>query len=737
MINRRLLILDDELLTAQTIRSIAEFASFDVQLTTSPEEFFQILENWQPHFVAIDLIMPGMDGLEVMAELARRQCRSRIIITSGVGNRVLDAAGRSASEHGLNIGGVLPKPFTPASLRALLVDQLPEKQDPELKSTPGPQEPMPDRSEIGIAELHQALLRNELFVMYQPKIVCQSGMLAGFEALVRWHHPRLGELAPDLFIPLAENNGLIDALTNEVFRQSLDWFSEFCSDTRSGLSPDDSRQDLSRLTLSINISALSLTNQELFEGLIKLCRSKNIEPQRLIFELTETSAMEDPVLSLDLLTRLRMKGFRLSIDDFGTGFSSMLQLVRLPFSEVKVDKSFVITARDSEESRAVIKSIVDLSHSLGLQTIAEGIETEESLSYLKTIGCDLAQGYFIARPMLAEQVNAWLLHQEPVQEVQRQTGLYDVQILDISREIRFRRLMRLARRLFDIPAAVISLVDRDHQWFKSGSGFNMQGLPDDMTFCNHAIISDEVLIVEDASVDQRFARNPLVTKEPHIRFYAGCPLQAMDGNRIGLLCLIDRVARSFSAADISILSELSRLVEYELAARAVDINDPQTQLLNQQGFEIRVPIVLTLCRHRPLVCVLLLFQLESVPDNENDSDIQNASPNTQAVEFAALLQNSFRGSDFIARLADDRFAALLIGANEEHGKLALKRLTARLAAHAQANARGERIAFRLGISESDPEQEEDLSFLLARAERRLHESKVTYPGTEISMEQHV
>jgi EAL domain-containing protein (putative c-di-GMP-specific phosphodiesterase class I) len=135
------------------------------------------------------------------------------------------------------------------------------------------------------------------------------------------------------------------------------------------------------------------------ESVEERCRRAEVNPDQMILELTETSAMEDTVLSLDLLTRLRLKGFQLSIDDFGTGYSSMLQLVRLPFTEIKVDKSFVSNAMTNAEHRTVIKSIVNLGHSLGLHCTAEGLEDAETLAYLNEVGCDLVQGYFIARPM--------------------------------------------------------------------------------------------------------------------------------------------------------------------------------------------------------------------------------------------------------------------------------------------------------------------------------------------------
>ena len=242
-------------------------------------------------------------------------------------------------------------------------------------------------------DLQIALDRHELVMAYQPKIECRSGATAGFEALVRWKHPDRGIVMPDDFIPVAEEAGLIDALTAQVFDQSLEWFSQSFPQ--------------SRFMMSLNISAKSLVDLQLADNLSDVCQRFQIGTERIVLELTETSAMVDPILSLDLLTRLRVKGFQLSIDDFGTGFSSMIQLVRLPFSEIKVDKSFVMQAQQSSEARTVIKSIVELGHSLGLLATAEGVEDLDTLNYLNTLGCDLAQGYFIARPMWGDAARSW------------------------------------------------------------------------------------------------------------------------------------------------------------------------------------------------------------------------------------------------------------------------------------------------------------------------------------------
>jgi EAL domain-containing protein (putative c-di-GMP-specific phosphodiesterase class I)/FixJ family two-component response regulator len=387
MLNGRLLVLDDDLAVAQTIAWIAEETGLETRIACEPAQFFRDFGEWCPTHIALDLVMPEMDGVEVMRMLALNGCSAQIIITSGVGGRILDAAKRSATEHGLNVVGIVSKPFSAAELRALLATEQ-AAVAPTGRAGTGNTGFVPD-----LAELQRALDAREFVLAYQPKIVCGSHQLAGFEALVRWQHPRAGLIMPDRFIPLAESTGLIDPLTEQVFEQALAWFSGICSGTQ--------------LSLSINISARSLIDFQLAEFISGLCARNSIFPDQLILELTETSAMDDPVTSLDLLTRLRMRGFQLSIDDFGTGYSSMVQLVRLPFSEMKVDKSFVMNAMASQESRTVIRSIVDLGHSLGLRLTAEGVEDQGALDYLTSIGCDLAQGYFIARPMSGDAARHW------------------------------------------------------------------------------------------------------------------------------------------------------------------------------------------------------------------------------------------------------------------------------------------------------------------------------------------
>jgi EAL domain-containing protein (putative c-di-GMP-specific phosphodiesterase class I)/FixJ family two-component response regulator len=390
MAKRSILILDDDAAVGQTIQWLAESLGFEAEFVIRPEEFFLRLEQKSPEIITIDLVMPELDGVEIMRLLAERKTRAKIVISSGMGSRVLEAAQRSALEHGLSILGVISKPISREALR-LLVGDGNECQQP---ASAEEQSTHKDEFEVTKSDLQNALDRHEFVMVYQPKIECRSGATAGFEALVRWKHPDRGIVMPDDFIPIAENVGLIDALTGQIFELSLEWFSQSFPQSNP--------------KLSLNISAKSLVAIQMADSLSALCQRFQIDPERIVLELTESSAMVDPILSLDLLTRLCMKGFQLSIDDFGTGFSSMVQLVRLPFSEIKVDKSFVMQAQLSSESRSVIKSIVELGHSLGLVVTAEGVENLKTLDYLNSLGCDLAQGYFIARPMPGEAARNWV-----------------------------------------------------------------------------------------------------------------------------------------------------------------------------------------------------------------------------------------------------------------------------------------------------------------------------------------
>src|SRR3954454_11969721 len=247
-------------------------------------------------------------------------------------------------------------------------------------------------------ELQLAIERHELSLAYQPKVEIRSGRLAGVEALSRWHHPRLGSVEPDRFIPLAERYGSIDALTEWALRTGL---AQWRSWSEQGVKAD----------IAFNISALSLRDIYFPDYLHRLCQTEGVPAAAVTIEVTE-GATQHLVRLLDTLTRFRLKGISVSLDDFGTGYSSLLQLRQLPYSELKIDQCFVRDAATSRESRLIVKAVIDLAHGLGLSATAEGVEDEETLGFLAGLGCDHAQGYFIARPMRGSDLAPWLVEAE-------------------------------------------------------------------------------------------------------------------------------------------------------------------------------------------------------------------------------------------------------------------------------------------------------------------------------------
>jgi diguanylate cyclase (GGDEF)-like protein len=715
----RLLILDDDQMTGQTMQSIAEFAGMEVRSTTSHQAFFGNLDTWRPDIIALDLIMPGMDGVEVMSALAERGCDAGIIITSGVGSRVLDAAARSAGEHGLNIIGVLPKPFLPAALRELLNRYTVRNPGAAVPGT-GPLA-APRKREVTGPDLDVALKNDELFVVYQPKLHCQSGALAGFEALVRWQHPDLGVVPPDRFIPMAEQSGRIDALTRSVFGQSLQWFASLHAGAVDVGRRLLSQQTLRNLTLSVNVSAVSLDSGDLFDWLEEQCRSHDLSPRQLILELTETSAMKDPVTSLDIMTRLRMKGFQLSIDDFGTGYSSMLQLVRLPFSEIKVDKSFVLTAGSSEESRSVIRSVVDLGRSLGLRSTAEGVEDGETLDFLRRIGCDLAQGFHIARPMPGPEVISWARDHDATRESMRLEALRALDILDTPEERRFDRLTRLARRLLRCPIALITLVDAERQWFKSHAGLDLRETPRNVSFCSHAIEDDQIMVVTDARQDPQFRDNPLVVGKPHVRFYAGAPLHAPGGSLVGTLSVIDTVPRHLNEEQLSLLDEVARLVEKELHQHRSTITDPLTGVLNSRGFDSRASDALNLATRLSHGAALLFLDIDGLEAINDGLGRQAGDLALQAL--GGMLIDTFRESDLIARMGGDEFVVLMLDADITDAIHARDRLNRAIEIHNGNSQVMYELSVSAGIASAHAGEYKDLQALLAEADALMYQDK--------------
>ncbi len=386
----RLLVIDDDVSMAELIGLIAEDAGYSTHITTNFEAF---KSNYSDDIaiVVVDLLLPDVDGIEIIRFLSAQQSQAGVILVSGFDRRVLQTAEQLAGAQHLKMIGSLSKPFAVAALTKLLTDAVPSNLKRYKLSIPPKNED----------DLRRAIQEDELIAFFQPKVAMDTGELESAEVLVRWQHPIEGILGPAVFIPLAEEVGLVDAVTEVVMEKS---FTQGARWQAEGLD----------IKLSVNISPRSLTNLELPERIVALAASHGVGPAHIVIEVTESWLSEDLVTTLDILTRLRMKGIGLSIDDFGTGYSTMEQLKQIPFSELKLDQSFVRGAAHDAESRIIVASSIDLAHKLQLGVVAEGIESREEWDLMRDLGCDQAQGFFIARPMPADAIHDWLArwHQE-------------------------------------------------------------------------------------------------------------------------------------------------------------------------------------------------------------------------------------------------------------------------------------------------------------------------------------
>jgi EAL domain-containing protein (putative c-di-GMP-specific phosphodiesterase class I) len=337
--------------------------------------------------VISDLEMPGMDGMEFVRHLGETGVRVSIILASALERKLLASIATMSEAYGINLLGVVEKPITPGKLEALITLHNPAQLQWGRSKTAGPT--------FTLEEIAAGLKNNEFEPFFQPKVELATGRVKGAEALARWRHPQHGIIAPYAFIEPLEDNDLIDELAWVMLRKA----AAFCSTWRSaGL----------EATVSVNLSLKSLTDTRLADRVTELVLSENLEPRHMVLELTESAATTDVGKALENLARLRIKGFGLSIDDYGTGYSSMQQLTRIAFTELKIDQSFVTNATKQESAKVILESSLDMARKLNITAVAEGVETQADWNLLRQLGCGLAQGFFIARPMEAGAYPNWV-----------------------------------------------------------------------------------------------------------------------------------------------------------------------------------------------------------------------------------------------------------------------------------------------------------------------------------------
>lgn len=377
----RVLIVDDHhFLRTAVQRMLNSLGVLHVLQANDGERALDILQGEEAQLVDVvlcDLDMLGMDGMEFLRHLANTHTPPlSIIIMSGLDGALVSSVEKMATGYGLRLLSAVEKPLSLTKLESALARHF----------QPDEHQPMCPLHVFDLEAILEGVRSKQFEPFYQPKLDFRTGRIIGAEALARWRHPQHGLLEPRDFIHLLEATQNIDTLTFLMLEETS---------VAAHL-----LQELGHnVVLSINLSLISLTDPTLADRITESVRSAGVEPRQIILEITEAASMTEAAQALENLARLRMRGFGLSIDDYGTGYSSMQQLTRIPFSELKVDASFIKNVSTDKSLRIIVESSIEMARKLQVKSVAEGVESQADWDALQAMGCDAAQGYFIAKPM--------------------------------------------------------------------------------------------------------------------------------------------------------------------------------------------------------------------------------------------------------------------------------------------------------------------------------------------------
>ncbi|MEO8159972.1 MAG: EAL domain-containing response regulator [Arenimonas sp.] len=334
-----------------------------------------------PDVILVDLDMPGMDGVEFIAHVAKERLARSIAVVSAMDPALMHAVHMMAQASGILVLGSVEKPLSRGKLSALLS-----------VFGDGPVAGVsPEHVVVTLEQVREALSAGAIHPHFQPQAELQNGKIVGVEALARWTLPDGRAVSAEAFLRLVESGGMMDELTVHMLSESCRWHLRW-------------REQGLPLRISVNVSASTLNGPEVADRYERIVRELGVQTDQVLLEITESTGIGDTARSLGMLARLRLKGFGLSVDDFGTGYSSLAQLSQIPFTELKIDRGFVIGSPAQARKRAVIEASIDLARKLNLKVVAEGVETMDEWKLLASLGCDMAQGYLVSPAVPGESL---------------------------------------------------------------------------------------------------------------------------------------------------------------------------------------------------------------------------------------------------------------------------------------------------------------------------------------------
>lgn len=385
--NGTLLVVDDDFVQRTIVQKLAEKAGFDTVVASSFEQAAALLAARRFELMTLDLSLGERDGVEMLRLIARLGLTAMpVVVISACEERILNSTRRIAETLGISLKACLAKPLDFGRLREALT----ERSQAHVRAADSAPKPS-----IGREALQAALDGREFYAEYQPKIDLRTGAMIGAEALARWRSAQFGRVAPSVFIPLVEKFGMMSAFTGLILESAISHARDFIA-----IDP--------RFTLAVNVPGVLMDDLTLPDRIEEILRAHGVAPHALVIEVTEDFAMSNVNRALDILVRLRIKGIGAAIDDFGTGYSSLAALARMPFSELKIDQSFVRRCNDDPDMLKIVEASIGLARAFGMKVVAEGVSSLPVLAKLVSLGCDIGQGYLFSPSLPAERALAWM-----------------------------------------------------------------------------------------------------------------------------------------------------------------------------------------------------------------------------------------------------------------------------------------------------------------------------------------